>query len=297
MTVKPIALISAANDPITKALPKVIALITFVMSLLLLMTLSAAIFLMQLNRDQVNELTVQLPASQDSALQQRKLDGLVSVLTAFHSVREVRVLSKTDVAGLLQPWLGDQETISDLPLPSVIAVEVTKDQPFNTEILLQELRAMTPDVILDDHRDWYSSSSRFSGKLLGLLGLLLVAASLSLVGLIAFALKTSLVVHSQTVDVLHMVGASDYFIARQFSRMVLKLSALGASVGAITALLILWLFQLWVSGDNTEADTLLSFSFWYLIPLVILVLIIVWLAGLVTQRVVTKLIRRQRKAA
>ena len=32
MTVKPIALISAANDPITKALPKVIALITFVMS-------------------------------------------------------------------------------------------------------------------------------------------------------------------------------------------------------------------------------------------------------------------------
>ncbi len=295
MKVKPIALISTADDPITKALPKVIALITFVMSLLLLMTLSAAIFLTHLNRDQANELTIQIPASSELAVQRQRVDGLVSVLTAFHSVREVRVLSKSDVIALLQPWLGDQETLADLPLPSVIAVEVSKDQPFQTDVLLQELRSVAADVVLDDHRQWYSSFSLFSGKLLGLLAMLLVAASLSLIGLIAFALKTSLVVHSKTVEVLHLVGASDLFVAKQFSRLVWKLSAVGATVGATAALLVLWLFQWWMGSEESDVYPLLDFSLWYLIPLLVLVFLIVWLSGLVTQRVVSGLIRRQRR--
>ena len=296
MKIKPVALISTADDPVTKALPTVIALITFVMSLLLLMTLSAVLFVVQVNRDQSNELTVQLPASLDGGKQQQQIDGMVSVLTAFHSVREVRVLSKSDVAALLQPWLGDQETLFTLPLPSVIAVGVTKDQPLKTDVLLQELRSIAPDVVLDDHRNWYSTFSLFSGKLLGLLAFLLVAASLSLVFLIAFALKTSLVVHGRTVEILHLVGASDFFIARQFSHLVLKLSAIGAVLGAMIAMIVLWVLQWWISVDGEDNFPLLDFSFWYLFPLAFLVLIIVWLSGLVSQRVVTGLIRRQRKA-
>ena len=91
-------------------------------------------------------------------------------------------------------------------------------------------------VTLDDHRRWQQQIRTItrSFALGGLAILLLVGAATT--AIIVSATKSAMASNREIVEVLHFVGATDRFIAREFERHFLRLGVRAGIVGAIWAM-------------------------------------------------------------
>lgn len=185
-------------------------------------------------RDVGSEVTVQV-LPQESAEETEKLVSRVAFyLGTLPGLESRHILSVEESARLLEPWLGKSEALKELPLPRLIAVEVDSGSPPDLNALREALQTEYPDmgVGLDDHRQWQAqirTVTRFLA-LVGLGVLLLVGAATML--LIVSATRSAMSSNREIVEVLHFVGATDRFIAREFERHFLRLGVKAGLVGA-----------------------------------------------------------------
>jgi cell division transport system permease protein len=100
------------------------------------------------------------------------------------------------------------------------------------------LRAQFKGVTLDDHRRWQQQIRTItrSFALGGLAILLLVGAATT--AIIVSATRSAMASNREIVEVLHFVGATDRFIAREFERHFLRLGVRAGIVGAIWAMMV-----------------------------------------------------------
>ena len=98
------------------------------------------------------------------------------------------------------------------------------------------MAAAAPGAVTENHARW-------GGRLIGLarsiwLVALLVVALIGLATVITviFATRTGLRIHRRVIALLHLIGAHDRYIARQFERQALWLSLQGAIVGIAFAI-------------------------------------------------------------
>ena len=150
----------------------------------------------------------------------------------------VKALTLDESAALLEPWLGQADVLKSLPVPRLIALEIDRGSPPDLEALRQRLTTQFIGVTLDDHRHWQQQIRTVtrSFALGGFLILLLVAAAT--IAIIESATRSSMASHRDIVEVLHFVGATDRFIAREFESHFLKLGIKAGLVGALAACLV-----------------------------------------------------------
>ena len=108
----------------------------------------------------------------------------------------------------------------------------------NIEALRAELTKQFPSASLDDHRRWQQQIRTVtrSFALGGLAILLLVAAATT--AIIVSATRSALASNREIVEVLHFVGATDRYIAREFERHFLRLGIRAGLVGAVCAMVV-----------------------------------------------------------
>jgi cell division transport system permease protein len=185
-------------------------------------------------RDMASEVTVQVEPN-DKADTEKVVAEAVAFLTKQPGVTNVRAISLDDSAALLEPWLGQADLLKSLPVPRLVALEIDRSSPPDLDALRQALGAKFKGVSLDDHRHWQQQIRTVtrSFALGGLMILLLVAAAT--VAIIVSATRSSMASNRDIVEVLHFVGATDRFIAREFSAHFLKLGIKAGFVGALAA--------------------------------------------------------------
>jgi cell division transport system permease protein len=220
-----------------RSLTVVITIMCFLASLtagaVYMMNQSASAWL----RDIASEVTVQIEAKENV-----DLDRVVADVTGFLSRRpgiaQVRALSVKDAADLLEPWLGHTEALKTLPVPRLIAVELDRSAPPDFDALKAALATQFPGATMDDHRRWQQQIRTItrSFALGGLAILLLVGAATT--AIIVSATKSAMASNRDIVEVLHFVGATDRFIAREFERHFLRLGVRAGVVGALWATLV-----------------------------------------------------------
>ncbi|RMD47318.1 MAG: cell division protein FtsX [Alphaproteobacteria bacterium] len=168
-----------------------------------------------------------------------ELARVLEVLGQTPGVRAAREIPPPEQAKLLEPWLGPDLPLDDLPLPGLVAV--TTGPGFDAEALRLRLRAEAPDAVLDDHARWRGplvASARALGSVALLaVGLILVA----LAAMVTLAALAALAANRQVITVLRTLGAEDRFIARAFVRRFTLRTLAGAALGALAALAALWL--------------------------------------------------------
>jgi cell division transport system permease protein len=187
----------------------------------------------------------------------------VEIARTFPGIAEVRPLSKADSMRLLDPWLGTGLVLDDLPVPRLIVVRVASGAAPNLAKLRQLLIDQVAGANLDDHRAWIdrmramAHASVIGG--IGILVLMLVATVLSVV----FATRGAMATNRPIVEVLHIIGAKDGFIAGQFQRHFLVLGLEGGAIGGGAAI---GLFALagfardWFLGTNASDQFALLFG-------------------------------------
>ena len=76
---------------------------------------------------------------------------------------------------------------------------------------------MVPGVIVDDHKIWLARLVDLVETLEALACTVLVFVILATIGTVIFTTKTGLAIHREAIEVLHLIGAQDSYIAGQFA--------------------------------------------------------------------------------
>jgi cell division transport system permease protein len=232
------------DDATSRFLPWLIAPMVFLSAVALAAAFTLTSLVGRWDTDVSGTLTVEVaaangPADEAEAKTRQAVDRALAILRATPGVRDAQALSRDKLATLLEPWLGDPDLLKDLPLPAMIDVSVDPEGRPDLAALNRRLTAEVPGVTLDDHRVWLARLIEL-GRTIAWTAIGIVA----LVGLVTaatviYATRTGMAVHRDVIEVLHLIGATDDYIARQFAARAFALAFKGGIAGLILTLPVL----------------------------------------------------------
>ncbi len=238
-----------AGDASARFLPWIIGCMVYLAALAVAAALSADNRAERWHADLAGRFTVELPPSPPSDEKEAKLRNITGFLSTIDGVTAVKLVGDSEKAALLQPWLGGIELPDDIALPDLIVVEAGK--AVDLAKVSVELVAIDPAIRVDDHANWNGDLLAFSNSMKILALIVLSLISLTAVSTVIFVTRTGLAIHRRVIEIVHLVGARDSYIARQFLFHALRLGLAGGAVGAALAAAT-WLgLQRWLSGGGS----------------------------------------------
>jgi cell division transport system permease protein len=246
-----------------------------------------------------NEMTVQVRPDVRRDME-ADLARIAQILRAAPGVERVTVTPRAESDRLLEPWLGRNLDLGDLPVPRLVVVTIAPHSRPDIEALRQTLRREAPTASLDDHRLWVGRLSTMANTLIlaGAVVVILITVAAALA--VAFATRGAMAGSQDAVEVLHFVGADDDFIAREFQGRFFRLGLEGGAVGGVAALIVTavlgWLSLQWSAGPGADQLKALFGSFevgWvgYLI-VVAIAAVVALIAGLMSRLTVRRHLRQ-----
>ncbi|MGI9383874.1 MAG: cell division protein FtsX [Methyloligellaceae bacterium] len=204
--------------------------------------------------DIASEVTVQINPSENSDIE-KQVTLVALYLAKQPGIRRVTPMSAEQSGQLLEPWLGSGSAISALPVPRLIAVEIDRSSPPDLNAIGEALKTNFPAAALDDHRRWQAQIQTVTRSLAlgGIAVLFLVAAAT--VATIVSATRSAMASNREIIEVLHLVGAKETFIAREFEKHFLAVGVRAGLVGAVAASIVFTLMPVTmrVLGGGTLA--------------------------------------------
>jgi cell division transport system permease protein len=243
------------RDETARFLPWIVAFIVFLAALALAATLVVGEAISAWNKGLSNAITVQVPppAKPDPPAMQKRVEATLTALRTMPNIAGADPVPDAKVRALLEPWLGNAAGMDELPLPVLIDVRLKDPDKVDLPAMKQELERIGPGISLDSHRLWLDAlTGRVRWAQVIALGVVLLNA-LAAIGTVVFATRTGLMVHLRIIEVLHLMGATDRYIARQFAMQALRLGLRGGLIGIVPALLALVLATR-VGGDWAGGD-------------------------------------------
>lgn len=189
--------------------------------------------------------TVQIPGYDDKGMPRKEMieqdvETALTILRASNGITGADVVSDEQMARLMSPWVGEGAVLSELPLPKLLDVAVDVNNPPDFVQLKRDLADQVPLAVLDTHRAGLAPLLSIAGGVLNLIVFMLVLLGLTTTFTVVYATKTSLAVHQPVIALIHIMGAGDFYITRQYAIRHLKLAFIGALIGVLAATPILW---------------------------------------------------------
>lgn len=211
-------------------------------------------------------------------IRNEQVDAVIDALSKTRGVASVQRLSNDETAALLEPWLGEGAALDDLPVPALIDVELDPLAPATPETLGEILARVAPDARLDGHSRWLGQVKRLGGVIVGTLSVILALVLLATIAIVVFGTRARLAMYDQTVEIMHLIGADDALIAREFQWRFLLQGLRGGLIGALAALFTLFLLGL--SGGSSELGLLPQIEFDF--EMLVILLSVPLISGLLT---------------
>ena len=277
------------RDSASRFLPWIIALMIFVAALALAGVMVLGVAVDRWDRGLTGSLTVQVPPGTTNAETEARVGRVVEVLRGSPAVAAAAPLSPAEIADLLTPWLGQGAAVEELPLPRLIDVRLadrTGSAPGIGGMLMARLgiddsgkRAAAsraalddlaarlaraaPGTVIDDHQSWLNGLVRYARVLEVAAVATLALITAVAVATIVFVTLTRMSIHREVIDLLHLMGATNRYVARQFERHALVLGLGGGLLGlagAGTVLLALDWAAVQVAGMLLPAPRLAAWQ-------------------------------------
>lgn len=156
-------------------------------------------------------------------------------LRAVPGVVSVQPVPEAEMQRLLEPWIGPGGMEADLPVPALIDVDLASDVRHDLQPLRDALARVAPSARVDDNAQWLAPLASLIHALQWLaagLVLLMIGAT---VATVVLAARAALDTHRATIEILHLMGATDVQVARLFQRRIALDALFGGLVGFILA--------------------------------------------------------------
>jgi cell division transport system permease protein len=197
------------------------------------------------------------------------------IVASVEGVTRAKAMSRERAKDLLKNYGTDMgATLDELPTPRLIEIGVAAKQNNVAQRVDAALKSAGYTSFVDDH-------SRFTGEILRTSAVLRILALSALVALmvaaiasIAFAARAALETRRDAVEILHLVGAKDEFVAREvqtrFLRLGLIAGGIGAAVAGVIMLVGIGIFAIGATDLTSGAPLLNWTDIWILLaaPLV-----------------------------
>jgi cell division transport system permease protein len=228
-------------------MPWVIAIMMFLTILAAAAGIALAGSARNLGKDLDARLTVQL-LEPNAGLRDAQASQILIGLRRLAVVKTAEAVPQTQLAALLEPWLGSEGLDGDLPLPLLIDVELKRTAAPDIAVVRELVVMIAPAARIDQQAQWLQPLSNLLKSLIwlaiGLVTLMTVATSAAVV----LAARAALNTHRATIDVLHLLGSSDSQIAGLFQRRIALDALFGGLAGLLLALIVILLI-----GDRMRA--------------------------------------------
>ena len=233
------AVVPLGRDAPSRFLPWVFALMVYLAVLALTGVLILHSAVERWQRGEVDTLTVQLmPLGGES--EEARIAKLRDLLGEVEGVTGVHVVAEDVTIALIERWLGEGNVPSDLPLPRLIDVDIAPGHGLDAESLALRLQASLAGVSVDDAKLWLDRLADF-GRSLELLAIaVVVLIGLAAVATVIFTTRMGISIHRNVIELLHLIGARDGYVAAQFQRQAMMLGLRGGVLGIVFAVATLY---------------------------------------------------------
>jgi cell division transport system permease protein len=202
---------------------------------------------------------------------QRGAGEAAELVGAIEGVTEARVLSQAELEELLAPSFGPGGIPEGIPLPVLIAVSAEGDAGQLAETINKALSDAGLTGLAEAHSTYAAEVRKALATLrVAAIGMVILL-TMTAISVIAFATHAALLARKDIVDVLHLAGAEDGFIARLFERRFWTLGLKAGSAGSVAALAVtaMIVFSAQSASAPTELLPKLSLDFWDLVILAV----------------------------
>jgi cell division transport system permease protein len=156
----------------------------------------------------------------------------VAVVEQVQGIASAHALTREESEELLKPWLGAAGIPAGLQLPRLIAADGVAGAG---DAVADALKNANINAAVDDHETWSADAKRATDTI----GLVALSAVFLLgatgIAVIAFATHAAMLARRDIVELLHLSGAKDDFIAGLFERRFLMLGVQAGALGALLA--------------------------------------------------------------
>ena len=236
---------------LTGPMPWVLAIMMFLTVLAAAAGLGLGNAAQSLDAEIGNRITIQVMEANPDA-REAQADKVVAALKSSPGVIAVRRVGDREMKDLLEPWLGEAGLEAELPVPAMIDADLTADAYAQIDRIRAAVRGVAPSARVDDNAQWLAPLARLIAALewlaLGLV-LLMVGATTATVVLAA---RAALDTHRGTIEVLHLMGATDVQVARLFQRRIALDALFGGAIGLGAAALVLFVIADRVGALGSE---------------------------------------------
>jgi len=166
----------------------------------------------------------------------------VRVLTGIDGVAAVRQVPDAELTAMLEPWLGEGATSGDVPIPALIDVELRNGAgPAQIDRIRKTLAAKVPGARVDAQGDFLRPVQDALRALQYLAFGLIALVALATAAAVWLSARNAFAAARDTVEIMHLLGASQRQIASVFLRDVLREAAFGALIGGLAGAGAVWL--------------------------------------------------------
>lgn len=244
-------------------------IMAFIATLILAAGLVSYATLADWERSVSGAITVQIPTYDREGnprgdVIQGDVETALMILRTSEGIKGASVLDDAHMSRLMQPWLAPDTVIQELPLPQLIDVEIDPTTPPNLAQIQADLAEQVPHAVLDSHRFWLDTLVRLAHNMLKMIGFILVLLALTTSFTVIYATRTGLSVHEPVINLVHMMGANDFFIINQYAWHSMKQTFLGAVFGFLLAIPLIAgvSFFLRSFAENTSISLILTPMHW-----------------------------------
>lgn len=196
--------------------------------------------------------TVQIISS-NADQRSKEADKLAQMADKAPYVASARKVAPKELEATLGQWFGSEDSadpaLKSLPLPALVDIDL---EDGDRDLQLDELKRLV-DKIADDariipHAEWLSPVERLIRSLAWVSMLLVVLITAASAAVVIMTARAALSTHFATIEMLHMIGATDQQISRLFQQRIAIDTAYGIALGSAVAVFILLIIRWQWSG-------------------------------------------------
>ena len=255
--------LSFDSDSSRYLVPLIVAVMVYLATLALAGSMSVGGTVDQWRDAVVGSMTVQLPGrpgGQTSPEAVANIKAVTDALLATPGVASAAALPVSDIHALLGPWLGDADLPAVLPVPVLIDVTLADGVSLDPDGLAQRLAGIVSGIQVSDSGASIERLVRLARSVQWVAGIIVALVGGAATAIIVFATRAGMSAHGKTIELLHLIGAHDSYIARQFQFRLLFLSLIGGVLGLVFGAVTLTVLTLLASQVQTTLVPRLSLT-------------------------------------
>lgn len=202
-----------------------------------------------LRADLAGRATVQIVEA-DAEIREEQVGRVMAELRGHPWVRSMSRVSDVDLAAALRPWLGEDLLQGELPIPAMIDLDLAPGA--DLEALRVMIAPIAPSSRVEPHAAFLGPLAQLLQALKWLALALVMLMTLATAAIVVLAARAAHNSHRTTIEVLHLMGATDVQIARLFQRRIAFDALFGGLLGLVAAGLVIAVLAMLVQDIGSD---------------------------------------------